>query len=78
MQDWSSSTFYYNGSMVCMFPSQIANQPMPNVSTSLYSVPTRRWTYDNKLSTSAPSNAPNITVSSKGRWAILTNGAMSF
>jgi hypothetical protein len=79
LEDWSGKTIYYNGSMVCLFPSQIANQPWG--SANVYNPPSRNWTFDTNFlgdATKLPPNAPNIAVSSKGRVVFLTNGATSF
>lgn len=82
LEDWGGSpqkTFTYNGSMVCMFPSQIAKSPWG--SSDVYNPPARNWAFDkNFLGDSAhlPPSAPNTVVSSRGRWAILNPGATSF
>jgi hypothetical protein len=46
LEDWSSATtITYNGSIVVMFPSQIATNPW-NFHPNVYGVPTRRWGFD--------------------------------
>ncbi len=46
LEDWSSATFRYRGSMVCLFASELATQPW---STSYYSPPTREWGFYNQF-----------------------------
>ena len=58
LESWSGVDFWYNGSMVEMFPSQIANAPWPGTGT-VYNPPTRNWTFDNNFNN--PSELPPLT-----------------
>ncbi|HUD84174.1 MAG TPA: hypothetical protein VMQ67_11755, partial [Candidatus Saccharimonadales bacterium] len=58
LESWSGVDFWYNGSMVEMFPSQIANAPWPGTGT-VYNPPVRNWTFDNNFNN--PSELPPLT-----------------
>jgi hypothetical protein len=45
LENWSGQTFTYNGSLCCMFSSQIANAPYPGTGI-VYNPPTRNWAFD--------------------------------
>jgi hypothetical protein len=72
LENWSSRTFTYNGSMIVMFPSQIATAPWSGTGT-YYNPPTRKWNFDmnftdpNKL----PPNTPAVRTIVRGQWSIV-------
>ena len=79
LETWTGYTNTYNGSMVCVFPSQIANQPWNG--SGYYNPPSRNWTYDTNFlggPASQPPNAPVTPVFSRGRWSILPLGSTNF
>jgi hypothetical protein len=55
LENWNSTAFWYNGSIVCMFPSQYATGTYTNVglSTSYYSAPVRDWAFDQNFTNQA-------------------------
>jgi hypothetical protein len=79
LENWSGDTFYYNGSMVEMFPSQIANAPWPGTGT-VYMPPTRLWTYDQNFNNPAniPPLTPKVIYLQRAGWSSLTPGTTSF
>ncbi len=78
-ENWSGVNFYYNGSMVEMFPSQIANSPWPGTGT-VYNPPNRNWSYDTNFNNPSqlPPLVPRVTYLNRVRWYSLTNGATVF
>ena len=79
LENWSGQTFTYNGSMVCMFNSQIANAPWPGTGT-VYNPPTRNWAFDNNFNNPAkqPPMMPQIVKAYRSKWALLAPYATSF
>jgi hypothetical protein len=79
LENWSGDTFYYNGSMVEMFPSQIANAPWPGTGT-VYSPPTRNWTFDQNFSNPAeiPPLTPKVIYLQRAGWSSLAPGTTTF
>ena len=79
LENWSGQTFYYNGSMVCMFNSQIADAPWPGTGT-VYNPPMRTWAFDNNLSNPAkqPPMTPQVISVLRSKWALLTPFTPSF
>jgi hypothetical protein len=74
LEDWSGKSFYYNGSMVMMFPSQIATGYWPSTG-SVYQPPTRYWTYDyNFIGGKLPPSSPQVTGFARGKWRVLAPG----
>jgi hypothetical protein len=57
-ENWSGVNLYYNGSMVEMFTSQIADYPWPGTGT-VYNPPTRNWAFDTNFNN--PSGLPPLT-----------------
>jgi len=78
-EDWGGATFYYNGSMVEMFTSQIANYPWPGTGV-VYNPPTRCWAYDTNFNNPAnlPPMFPRADYISPPVWTTLTPGTTSF
>jgi hypothetical protein len=71
LEDWTSKTFTYNGSMVVMFDSKVAVAPWVNYG-GYYNPPNRNWTFDcnfldpNKLPPSTPTGATLL----RGSWQV--------
>jgi hypothetical protein len=72
LEDWTSKTLTYNGSMVCMFYSQVATGPWNNIGDppGIYNPPTRVWGLDPNFSdeNKLPPGTPAITVLVRSRW----------
>ncbi len=68
LEDWSSATFTYKGSMVCMFASQYATGPWANAS---YNPPTRVWSFDTQFlySSTLPPGTPAVQTFTRTAWA---------
>jgi hypothetical protein len=72
LEDWTSKTMTYNGSMICMFYSSYATGPWVNIGDppGIYNPPTRVWGLDqnfqdeNKL----PPGTPAVSVLVRSRW----------
>jgi hypothetical protein len=75
LENWSGLNFYYNGSMVEMFPSQIANAAWPGTGT-VYNPPTRDWTFDNNFNNPSdlPPLTPRVINIIRSQWATLPVG----
>ncbi len=73
LEDWSGKNFHYNGSMVVMYASQIADALWRGTGSSIgiYDPPNRVWAFDrnfkdpNKL----PPGTPSVRVLIRGAWA---------
>jgi len=76
LENWSGKTFTYNGSMVVMFPSQIATNRWPGTG-SVYNPPTRKWSFDvnfynpDKL----PPLCPSVRAVIRYKWATIAPDA---
>lgn len=72
LENWSGKTFTYNGSMVVMFPSQVATNRWPGTG-SVYNPPTRKWNFDvnfynpDKL----PPLCPSVRAVIRYKWATI-------
>ncbi len=79
LENWSGYTFTYNGSMVCMFNSQIANAPWPGTGT-VYNPPTRNWAFDLNFNNALkqPPLTPHVISVNRGAWTFLTPNTVSF
>ncbi|MGP8198694.1 MAG: hypothetical protein ACLQU4_04235 [Limisphaerales bacterium] len=79
LENWSSVNFYYNGSMVCMFPSQIANYVWPGTGT-VYNPPNRYWAYDTNFNNPnrQPPMMPHVITIQRSKWALLAPYTTSF
>ena len=62
LENWDNKTLTYNGSMVVMFESQIADAPWPNTGT-VYNPPARNWAFD--LNFMDPTKLPPGTPSAR-------------
>jgi hypothetical protein len=72
LENWSSSTLTYNGSMVVMFPSRYATNFWIAPGT-YYNPPTRKWAFDsNFLSLNRlPPATPQVRKTQRGTWSIV-------
>ncbi len=79
LEDWGGQTFTYNGSMVCMFPSQIADAPWPGTGT-VYNPPTRNWAFDNNFTNpnKQPPMTPQVLSLQRSQWVLLKPYTTSF
>lgn len=79
LENWSGQTFFYNGSMVCMFASQIATAPWPGTG-SVYNPPTRTWAFDNNFTNPAkqPPLTPQVLTLQRNQWVLLKPFTTSF
>jgi hypothetical protein len=79
LENWSGQTFTYNGSMVCMFSSQIADYPWPGTG-SVYNPPTRTWAFDTNFNNpnKEPHLMPQIITVQRGEWVSLPPKTTSF
>jgi hypothetical protein len=74
LEDWSNRTLTYNGSMVCMFYSQVATGPwqFPAVSggPDHYNPPTRVWALDQNFAykDKLPPGTPSLLVLIRANW----------
>ncbi len=70
LENWSGKTFWYNGSMVVMFNSFIAQVPW-NSSANIYSPPTRNWAFDQNFTNEnkIPPATPQILFMERVNWA---------
>jgi hypothetical protein len=78
-ENWSGVNFYYNGSMVEMFQSRIADYPWPGTGV-VYNPPNRNWAYDTNFNnpTQLPPLTPRVIYLNRARWATLPPGSTSF
>ena len=72
LESWSGHKLTYNGSMVVMFYSKIANHPWQNTGI-YYNAPTRNWSFDvNFLDPmKQPPGTPGIRLIIRGKWNII-------
>jgi len=79
LENWSGYTFTYNGSMVCMFNSQVATDPWPGTGT-VYNPPTRNWAFDLNFNNPAkqPPMMPLVISVNRGAWTFLQTNTVSF
>jgi hypothetical protein len=78
-ENWSGVNFYYNGSMVEMFSSRIANYPWPGTGT-VYNPPVRDWAFDTNFSNPSklPPLTPRVIYLNRARWSSLAPGTTWF
>jgi hypothetical protein len=79
LENWSGHTFTYNGSMVCMFNSQVATAPWPGTGT-VYNPPTRNWAFDLNFNNALrqPPLTPHVISVNRGSWTFLPTNVVSF
>jgi hypothetical protein len=72
LEDWSSKTLTYNGSMVVLFPSRYATNWWITPGT-YYQAPTRKWAFDvNFLSASRlPPGTPQVLKLVRSQWSVV-------
>jgi len=83
LENWNGAPFYYNGSMVEMFYSQIANKPFVEDAPTpgaYYTPPTRHWAFDTNFSNPSqqPPMTPKIIKIQPGQWSLLAPHTTSF
>jgi hypothetical protein len=78
-ENWSGVNLYYNGSMVEMFTSQIANYPWPGTGT-VYNPPNRNWAFDTNFTNPSklPPLTPRVIYLNRARWSSLAPGSTWF
>jgi hypothetical protein len=78
-ENWSGVNLYYNGSMVEMFSSHIANYPWPGTGV-VYNPPVRNWAFDTNFSNPSqlPPLTPRVIYLNRARWATLPPGSTWF
>ncbi len=68
LEDWSSATLTYYGSMVELYKSQ------QNIGvwgkSNVYSPPTREWFFDTNFRRDTPPGSPLVFTYKKGKWAL--------
>lgn len=71
LENWSGDTFTYNGSMVVMYPSQVATTPWGG--SDVYSPPSRNWAFDLNFmdATKLPPGTPQLLTIIRGKWAMI-------
>jgi len=74
LEDWSSKTFTYNGSMVVMFPSQIGNGTWKGTGGNYYNPPVRAWNFDVNFSdpNKLPPITPRVSTAIRGQWVSIS------
>jgi len=72
LENWSNKNLTYNGSMIVMFPSQVAVAPWSGTS-GYYSPPIRKWNFDNNFTdpNKLPPNTPAVRTIIRGQWSIV-------
>ena len=74
LEDWStvSKTFTYNGSIVCMFYSQVATNYWVGIGSppDIYNPPVRNWALDQNYQTETklPPATPSLAILSRANW----------
>ena len=64
LEDWSNRNFYYNGSMIELFTSQIATGEWD--TGNIYSPPRRTWYFDNRFVDEPPPGSLDAVTLSRG------------
>jgi hypothetical protein len=72
LEDWSGRTLTFNGSMVALYPSQIATAPW-GASSDVYNPPTRKlardWNFINPAK--LPPGTPELKTLIRSQWAMI-------
>jgi hypothetical protein len=78
LEDWNGVKFTYNGSMVVMFPSQVATGLWQGTGSGIgiYNPPVRHWSFDLNFRDPAkiPPGTPSVRVLIRGAWAMVKPG----
>jgi hypothetical protein len=79
LEDWTSVDFYYNGSMVQMFSSQIGKAPWPGTGV-VYNPPVRDWAFDTNFLNMGqlPPLTPRIIYLQRAQWTTLPPRTQQF
>jgi hypothetical protein len=72
LEDWSGRTLTHNGSMVALYPSQIATAPW-GASSDVYNPPTRKLSRDWNFTNPAklPPGTPELKTLIRSQWAVI-------
>ncbi len=72
LEDWTSVTQTYNGSLICMFYSQVASAPWVSSGSppDIYNPPLRNWSWDQNFQSSnkLPPASPSLMVLIRANW----------
>ncbi len=81
LENWSSRTFTYNGSMVVLFRSRHATGPWRGTGTTyqIYNPPVRDWSFDTAFLDPArlPPLTPSVRAVIRGQWQRAAPGALA-
>jgi hypothetical protein len=74
LETWGTTPFWYNGSMVRLFPSQYATGVWGQAN--VYAPPARNWAYDTNFDdpTKLPPKTPQLQKMVRGQWATVAPG----
>jgi hypothetical protein len=74
LETWGTTPFWYNGSMVRLFPSQYATGVWGQAN--VYDPPARNWAYDTNFDdpTKLPPKTPQLQKMIRGQWATVAPG----
>jgi hypothetical protein len=77
LEDWSGYTMTFNGSLVTLFPSQIATAPWVG-SGDVYNAPTRKYSMDWNFKNPAklPPGTPELKTLIRSQWAMIPPNAI--
>jgi hypothetical protein len=67
LENWSGVTYTYNGSLVCLWQSQVATAPWPNTGT-VYNPPTRNWSFSMSVN-NLPPGTPRVRITTRVGWS---------
>lgn len=70
LEDWSSRTLTFNGSMAVLYESEIATAPW-GASDEVYNAPVRNWSWDANFVDPGkmPAGTPELRTLIRGQWA---------
>ena len=76
LEDWSGDTLTFNGSMVALYPSQIATAPWG--SSDVYNAPTRKLSLDwnFKIPAMLPPGTPELKTLIRSEWVMIKPNAI--
>jgi hypothetical protein len=81
LENWSSRTFTYNGSMVVLFRSRHATGPWRGTGNTyqIYNPPVRDWSFDTAFLDPArlPPLTPSVRAVIRGQWQRAAPGALA-
>ncbi len=67
LENWSGDTFYFGGSLVCLWASQHSKANSYKNPGTYYQVPNRNFTY-NPFNGAMPPGTPSFPIITKGTW----------